>query len=129
MQKLHLLNQEIGTLREAELTINSFYWFLTVDEIAGEWIVKTGETIVMTADSREAIDAFLYGMALAYKGLSPHLYAKLFATMAGDDVPEDKTKVDLDIADNDDERLSDLDINTLEPIDVDLDDDGRFSFD
>ncbi len=119
MQTLNLLNEEIGTIEDARLIINDFHWFLTIDEIAEQWTVKTGEKTVFTADSREAVDAFLYGMALAYKGLPPHLYAKLFSMMAGIDLPDSTPLlVDIDIQDDDDEHLSDLSMNQLEEIEA-----------
>lgn len=124
MQTLNLLKEEIGTISEAALLINDFHWFLSIDELADQWIVKTGETVVFTADSREAVDAFLYGMALAYKGLPAHLYAKLFSMMAGIDLPDANTIIDIDFSDDaDDERLSDLSMNQLEEIEAHHDDD------
>ncbi|MEO1289321.1 MAG: hypothetical protein AAFV93_16285 [Chloroflexota bacterium] len=129
MQTLNLLTDEIGTLDDARLIINDFHWFLTVDEIAGQWTVKAGETTILTADSQEAVDAFLYGMALAYKGLPAHLYAKLFSMMAGDNIVVDESSVELDISDtDDDERLSDFDLQNYEPSE-DTPSDDRFSFD
>lgn len=131
MQTLDLLNDEIGTLDDATLIINDFHWFLTVDELAGQWTVKTGETVVFTSDSREAVDAFLYGMALAYKGLPAHLYAKLFSMMAGGDVGNDLDGVvDIEVfEEDDDERLSDLQMSTLEAIEYDEDDESIATFD
>ena len=75
-------------------------------------------------DSREAVDAFLYGMALAYKGLPPELYAKLFSMMAGTQYDEaEKTPVDLELVDTDDdnERLDDLTTDDLENIEAQAD--------
>ena len=70
-------------------------------------------------NSREAVDAFLYGMALAYKGLPPHLYAKLFSVMAGIDLPDGNSIVEIDLSESDDdERLSDLSMNQLEEIEI-----------
>ena len=119
MQTLNLLQEEIGTIDDAELIINDFHWFLSIDDTANQWTVKTGEKVIFTADSREAVDAFLYGMALAYKGLPPHLYAKLFSMMAGIDFPDDNpSTVDIEIQDEDDEHLSDLSMNQLEEIEA-----------
>ena len=128
MQTLDLLTEAIGTIDDATLIINDFHWFLTVDEIAGQWTIKSGEKTIFTADSREAVDAFLYGMALAYKGLPPHLYAKLFSIMAGIDLELDESSVELDVVDGDDERLSDVDIQNYTPSE-DVPTDDRFSFD
>lgn len=122
MQTLNLLNEEIGTINDAEIIINDFHWFLSIDEMAGQWTIKTGETTVFTADSRAAVDAFLYGMALAYKGLPAHLYAKLFSMMAGIDIPNSSNPIDIDLSEQDDERLSDLDVTELPNIETESDD-------
>lgn len=120
MQTLNLLDEEIGTIDDARLIINDFHWFLSIDNVLDQWTVKSGEKVIFTADSREAVDTFLYGMALAYKGLPPHLYAKLFSIMAGINLSgEDTTSVDIELSDGeDDERLSDLSMNQLEEIEA-----------
>lgn len=124
MQTLNLLEDEIGSINDARAIINEFHWFLNIDQIAGNYTVTTGEKVVFTADSREAVDAFLYGMALAYKGLPPELYAKLFGMMAGTQYDEDEqSPVDLDLVDTDadDERLDDLTTEDLENIEAQAD--------
>jgi len=83
MQTLNWLDEHIGTLEDAQHLINEFHWFLNIEEIAGKWTVRSGEETVFMADSREAVDAFIYGMALAYRGLPAHLYAKIFNALAG----------------------------------------------
>lgn len=83
MQTLNWLDEHIGTIDDAQHVINELHWFLTIEAIADTWTVRSGESIVFTADSREAVDAFLYGMALAYRGLPAHLYAKIFNLLAG----------------------------------------------
>lgn len=122
MQTLNLLDEQIGTINDARTVINDFHWFLNVDQIAGDWTVTTGETVVFTADSREAVDAFLYGMALAYKGLPAHLYAKLFSMLAGIPIDDedlvDPVKIDLVDEVVDDERLTDLTTEDLENIEA-----------
>lgn len=123
MQTLNLLDEEIGTIDDARLIINDFHWFLSIDNVLDQWTVKSGEKIIFTADSREAVDTFLYGMALAYKGLPPHLYAKLFSIMAGIDLPDANAIIEIDLSDDeDDERLSDLSMNQLEEIEAHSDD-------
>lgn len=96
-QTLNLLESHIGTIEDAEHVINAFHWFLNVDEINGQWTIRSGETVIFSADSREAVDAFLYGMALSYKGLPPHLYAKLFNMIAGVKVEKDDSVIDIEI--------------------------------
>ena len=122
MQTLNLLEEHIGTINDARTVINEFHWFLNIDQIAGTYTVTTGETVVFTADSREAVDAFLYGMALAYKGLPAHLYAKLFNMMAGipieDETPVDPVEIELIDQVEDDEHLADLTTEDLENIEA-----------
>jgi len=38
---------------------------------------KGGEQVIFGADTREAVDAFLYGMALAYAVIPPPLFDQL----------------------------------------------------
>lgn len=113
MQTLNLLEDQIGTLDDAQTLINEFHWFLHVDDIAGIWTIRSGEAVIFSADSRDAVDAFIYGMALAYKGLPAHLYAKLFGMMAGlppstygETITLAVTEVDPDLME-DDEQLGD----------------------
>lgn len=130
MQTLNLLHDEIGTLDDATLIINEFHWFLAVDEMAGQWTVKAGETVIFSSDSQEAVDAFLYGMALAYKGLPAHLYAKLFSIMAGGHINyESDSDVEIELSEEDDERLSDLQMSTLEAIEKEADEPAPLTFD
>ena len=102
-QTLNWLESHIGTIEDTQHIINAFHWFLTVDEINGQWTIRSGENIIFTADSRDAVDAFLYGMALAYKGLPPHLYAKLFNMIAGVKELTDDSSIDIDILTDDTE--------------------------
>jgi hypothetical protein len=42
------------------------YWNITISEAEGKWAVFGGDQAIYWADNREAVDAFLYGMGLAY---------------------------------------------------------------
>ena len=96
-QTLNLLETHIGTIEDAEHIINTFHWFLTVDEINGEWTIRSGEKTIFSADTREAVDAFLYGMALSYKGLPPRLYGKIFTMIANMQHITDDSEIDIEI--------------------------------
>lgn len=102
-QTLNWLESHIGKIEDAELVINAFHWFLTVDEMNGQWTIRSGENIIFSSDTRETVDAFLYGMALSYKGLPPHLYAKLFNMIAGVTFEQDDSAIDIDILPDDSE--------------------------
>ena len=41
-------------------------WYIEVVEGTNHWTVIAGEKAIFSADTREAVDAFIYGMALAY---------------------------------------------------------------
>jgi hypothetical protein len=77
------LEKEVGTVAAAQDLINAFHWFLAVEQVGEKWQVRSGERVIYTGDSREHVEAFLYGMAVAYRGMSPRLYGKLFRMMAG----------------------------------------------
>jgi hypothetical protein len=96
-QTLNWLESHIGEIEDTEHVINTFYWFLNVEEINGNWTIRSGQNIIFSADSRQAVDAFLYGMALSYKGLPPHLYAKLFNMIAGVKEEADDSAIDIEI--------------------------------
>jgi hypothetical protein len=48
-----------------------------VDEHEGRWWVSSGDQAVFVTDSREALDAFLYGLSLAYCALPDHIFQPL----------------------------------------------------
>ena len=72
MQTLDWLESHIGSLDDGIQRINRFHWFLSIETVTvfGDgkpyWYVKGGEKVLFSADSREAVDAFIYGMSLAY---------------------------------------------------------------
>jgi hypothetical protein len=94
------LEKEIGTVAAAQDLINAFHWFLTVEQVGEKWQVKSAERILYTGDSREHVEAFLYGMAVAYRGMSPRLYGKLFRLMTGAET--EKSPVEIEVAEEED---------------------------
>lgn len=44
-------------------------WHLSVNEEHGVWIVRTGDQPLLRADSKDSVDSFLYGLALAFSVL------------------------------------------------------------
>jgi len=77
MQKLgwidHLPNK---TLDGGVELLNELAWNIAVEKIGEVWYVKGGECILLSTSSRDAVDAFLYGMALAYSVLPEDLLNK-----------------------------------------------------
>ncbi len=69
MQTMNWLDTHLGSIDEAIKIINQFSWDITITEHNNMWHVMTGKAeqhTIFSADSREAVDAFLYGMGLAY---------------------------------------------------------------
>jgi hypothetical protein len=64
-QELSWLDSHIGSLEEGVRRINELGWYITVHN----GIVIAGEHIIFKSDSKDAVEAFLYGMALAYSVL------------------------------------------------------------
>lgn len=81
MQTLNWLESHIGSIDDGLQLINRFHWFLSIVEAdrgnKKRWFVKGGEKVIFSADSREAVDAFLYGMSLAYAGIPDPLFDQL----------------------------------------------------
>jgi hypothetical protein len=46
--------------------LDDLKWNLAVKEVGGVWFVQAGHIKLLATSSREAVDAFLYGLALAY---------------------------------------------------------------
>ena len=91
MQQMHWLASHIGSIEAATQIINQFGWELSVTEANETWYVSTGHQekyVIFTADTRDAVDSFLYGMALALVGIPSPLFEKLV-----DDVAEWRAKL------------------------------------
>ncbi len=80
MQTMDWLETHLGSIEEAVEVINQFSWDITLTEANGTWYVMTGKAekhTIFSANSREAVDAFLYGMGLAYIGIPSPLFERL----------------------------------------------------
>ena len=81
MQTLDWLETHVGSLNDGIELANRFHWFLSTVMVArgGKpyWYVKNGESVIFSADSQEAVNAFLYGMSLAYAGIPDDLFEHL----------------------------------------------------
>lgn len=67
----------VGSLERAVHLCNLLGWEINIVEDGGKWIIFTGEKKLFSADSRENVDSFLYGMALAYSAF-PQEYIEKF---------------------------------------------------
>lgn len=66
MIKLPYLKSHIGSIEQGIILIDRFVWNVSIVEEVGEWRVYAGEKAAFASDSCEAVDAFLYGMRVAY---------------------------------------------------------------
>ena len=66
MQELTWLDTHIGSTERSTELINQFHWNISCTKSGQQWLVKAGEKVILRTDSRESLDSFLYGMALAY---------------------------------------------------------------
>lgn len=57
--------------------VNSLEWNISVVRYEDHWCVLSGDQDVLRSDSREAVDAFLYGLALAYAVIPDHIFTDL----------------------------------------------------
>jgi hypothetical protein len=58
-----------GTLEGGIELLNELKWNLQIRESGGIWFVKTGHQVILKTSSREAVDALLYGIAVAFSAL------------------------------------------------------------
>lgn len=56
---------------------NKLAWNITVVEKSRNWEVFGGDQVMYAADSRECVDAFLYGLTLAYAVLPEQIFEQL----------------------------------------------------
>jgi hypothetical protein len=54
-------------------------WNLSVTESNAVWFVQGGDQTILKASSRESVDAFLYGMALAYSVIPEEILSQFRA--------------------------------------------------
>ncbi|MDM8528867.1 hypothetical protein QUF58_11760 [Anaerolineales bacterium HSG24] len=69
------------TLEDGINLANQLYWHIKVSESEGVWQVWAGdgESLILQTDSKEAVDAFLYGLGLAYSVLPESVFEQLKA--------------------------------------------------
>lgn len=78
MQNLFWVDKLPGETAEGGIEIaNELYWNITAFPSGQEWYVYSGEKAVLHTDSREVVDAFLYGLGLAYAVLPEPVFTHL----------------------------------------------------
>ena len=73
MQTLDWLESHVGDLDQAIALANQYHWNLTIVEHDDRCFVKGGEKVLFSSKSKEALQAFLYGMGLAYSVIPDEL--------------------------------------------------------
>lgn len=66
MQKMNWLESHLGSLDMAIESANDLYWNMRLEERENKWFIWAGDQILFMTDNHESLDAFLYGLALAY---------------------------------------------------------------
>ena len=66
MQILNWLEGYVGSIDDAVVSANQLYWGIEVKQHSQRWTVQSGDQALLISDNRESVDAFLYGLALAY---------------------------------------------------------------
>jgi hypothetical protein len=85
MQEMNWLESHIGAIDDAVKVINQFSWEISITQSDTRWYVSTGSQekhVIFSADTRDAVDSFLYGMALALVGIPSPLFEKLVEDVA-----------------------------------------------
>ena len=92
MQRLLWLDHLPGNNLQGGIDLaNRLYWSVTWQEHGAQWFVHSGEALIYKADSREAAEAFLYGLGLAYAVLPEDTFDHLEYLVKERVAPEDIT--------------------------------------
>jgi hypothetical protein len=73
MQELRWI-AHIGSIEKGIDLANELYWNITVAQSGQSWLVQSGDSVIFVTDNRNAVDAFLYGLALAYSVMPEHIF-------------------------------------------------------
>jgi hypothetical protein len=71
------LESHIGSLDAGVELARKMYWPLHIEREDDTWYVMSAEQIILSSNSRVVVDAFIYGMGLAYAGIPKDLLDKL----------------------------------------------------
>jgi len=66
-----------GTLEGGVALANELYWNLSIAQNGRDWYVLGGEKVILQTDSQDVVNAFIYGMGLAYGVLPKPIFHKL----------------------------------------------------
>ncbi len=71
------LETHIGNMKEALAVAKKFSWKLSIDKGNEMVRIYDGEAQIIASDNEDCIDAFLYGLALAYVTIPEPYHTKL----------------------------------------------------
>jgi hypothetical protein len=55
-----------GSIEDAKALLASVWWLIEIERFDDAWVVKAGEQQLLITSSEDAVQTFIYGMALAY---------------------------------------------------------------
>jgi hypothetical protein len=78
MQELSWINHIPGESLEGGIALlNDLRWNIRSGQSPkGAWLVMAGHCVIFKTDSKQAVDAFLYGMSLSYAVMKKELLAE-----------------------------------------------------
>ena len=81
MQKLHWMKSHLpgGTLESGLDRVNALFWAISVETRDSVHVVYSGEKPIFSADSKEAVETFLYGLTLVYAVIPDEAFEILLA--------------------------------------------------
>jgi len=70
-----------GNLEGGIQLANRLDWGLSVQKAADHWVILGGDQVLLRTETREALEAFVYGMGLAYAVIPENIFCKLEAAL------------------------------------------------
>lgn len=70
-----------GSLEGGIQLANRLDWGLSVQKAADHWVISSGDQVLLRTETREALEAFVYGMGLAYAVIPESIFSKLEAAL------------------------------------------------
>lgn len=78
MQKMIMLKHlPSGTLEGGIELLESLWWHIETKNIDNLWVVDAGEQRLLKTSEKEAAEAFVYGLSLAYALMPPKILEQL----------------------------------------------------
>lgn len=74
---MNWLESHVGSLDAGVKLAKKLHWPLHVEQEGKTWFVMSAEQVILSSDSQEVVNAFLYGMGLAYAGIPEDLIDNL----------------------------------------------------